>query len=296
MRKHLPSSSSLKVFETAARHGNFARAAEELSLTEGAVSRQIARLESFLNRKLFDRIGSRVKLNHVGLHYAKNIREILDRLDRDTQFIKGLPENSKSIDIACLPTFANRWLIPKLGEFRKEYPDITVNISVKTDPFILADSGFNAAIHFEHPAWTGVHKNFLFQESLIPVCSPQILEEGETLEQLSQLPLIHRHQNPEAWDIYAKEHGIIIEYPFRGVRYELHDMAISAAMAGLGVALVPLIYIDKELKDKTLIAPGPVSKKLNKNFCLITPLETDINEIALTTFKQWLHGQILQQS
>ncbi|OUY05959.1 LysR substrate-binding domain-containing protein [Acinetobacter populi] len=292
MRKHIPSSSSLKVFEAAARHGNFARAAEELSLTEGAVSRQIARLESFLNRKLFDRIGSRVKLNPVGEHYAQNIRETLDRLDRETQFIKGLPEGSKSLNISSLPTFSSRWLIPRLGRFRDKHPDITVNISVKTDPYILAESGFDAAIHFEHPAWIGTHRQFLFQENLIPVCNPLILGKSKAPNQLTNIPLIHRQQNPEAWDNYAKENGIILNYPFQGARYELHEMAISAAIAGLGVALVPSIYVEKELNEGSLIAPWPESKILSKKFCLIKSVETSRHESTLSAFEDWLDTEI----
>lgn len=147
MRRKLPSSASLQAFEAAARHNNFARAAAELSLTEGAVSRQIARLESFLNCKLFDRTGSRVKLNPVGSRYAHNVREMLERLDRDTQYISGMPEGNKSLEIAVLPTFASRWLIPRLSDFRIRHPEITVNIAARTDPFILTGSGFDAAVH-----------------------------------------------------------------------------------------------------------------------------------------------------
>ncbi|MBH3265066.1 LysR family transcriptional regulator, partial [Serratia marcescens] len=117
MRKKIPSSTSLQAFDAAARHGNFARAAEELSLTEGAISRQIARLESLLNCRLFDRMGSRVKINPVGARYAHHIRETLERLERDTQYIMGMPEGGKNLDIAVLPTFSSRWLIPRLSGF-----------------------------------------------------------------------------------------------------------------------------------------------------------------------------------
>lgn len=104
MRRKIPSSTSLQAFDAAARHGNFARAAEELSLTEGAISRQIARLESLLNCKLFDRTGSRVKLNPAGARYARHVHETLERLERDTQYIMGLPEGARvSILLSCRP-------------------------------------------------------------------------------------------------------------------------------------------------------------------------------------------------
>ena len=236
MRRKIPSSTSLQAFDAAARHGNFARAAEELSLTEGAISRQIARLESLLNCKLFDRTGSRVKLNPAGARYARHVHETLERLERDTQYIMGLPEGGKSLDIAVLPTFSSRWLIPRLNSFTSLYPDITLNIAANTDPFILTGSGFDAVVHFEHPAWAGMRTQFLFQETLVPVCHPSLLSQQDIFEQLNALPRIHRRQNPEAWHLYAREKGIHLDNPGQGVRYDLHEMAIAAVMARQGRA------------------------------------------------------------
>lgn len=292
MRRKIPSSNALQAFEAAARHENFARAAEELSLTEGAISRQIGRLESFLNCKLFDRIGSRVKLNLVGERYAHHVRETLERLDRDTQYIQGLPEGSKSLEISCLPTFASRWLIPCLGNFWQKHPDITVNIAIRTDPFILTGSGFDAAIHFEDPSWAGMRSQFLFEENLVPICHPRILSNKYLINQLDQLPLIHRRQNLEAWREYAQENGVILSHPAQGARYDLHEMAISAALAGLGIALVPHIYVKKELEDGVLIAPWPKSRLLKKRFCLVKPPEISINETTLVAFETWLKTEI----
>lgn len=292
MRRKIPSSSSLQAFEAAARHGNFARAAEELSLTEGAISRQIARLESLLKCRLFDRTGSRVKLNPVGARYAHNVRETLERLDRDTQYITGMPEGNRSLEIAALPTFASRWLIPRLNAFRLLHPDITLNISARLDPFILTGSGFDAAVHFEHPAWAGMRMHSLFQEHLLPICRPELLVDGDVCSQLNTLPRIHRRQNPEAWDNYARENGLTLDSPAQGVRYDLHEMAIAAALAGQGVALVPRMYVEKELSSKELVAPWPQSAVLSKSFCLVKPAETGINETALQVFEQWLFAEI----
>lgn len=296
MRRKIPSSASLQAFEAAARHGNFARAAQELSLTEGAISRQIARLESLLNCKLFDRIGTRVKLNSIGTHYARNVRETLERLDRDTQYIKGMPEGSKSLEIAALPTLSSRWLIPRLGSFTSQHPDITLNIAARTDPFILTGSGFDAAVHFEHPAWAGMHIQFLFRENLLPVCHPGLLTGKNVSLQLNSLPRIHRRQNPQAWEHYAQENEIVLDNPAQGVRYDLHEMAIAAALAGHGVALVPQMYIEKELSSGALVAPWPQSVTLSKNFCLVKPAERGVNETALQAFEQWLGDEIREHN
>lgn len=291
MRRKLPSSASLQAFEAAARHGNFARAAEELSLTEGAVSRQIARLEALLNCKLFDRTGSRVQLNPNGARYAHRVRETLERLDRDTQYLTGIPDGSRSLEIAAPPTFASRWLIPRLGGFRQKHPDIMLNIAVRTDPFILTGSGFDAAVHFDHPAWAGMRIQSLFQERLVPVCHPALLTDVDINAQLNHLPRIHRRQTPDAWHCYARESGIALANPALGVRYDLHEMAIAAALSGQGVALVPQVYVASELSSGTLVAPWPVATSLSKHFCLVKPVQTGVNEAALELFEVWLGEQ-----
>lgn len=271
MRRKIPSSAALLAFEAAARHGNFARAAAELALTEGAISRQIARLEALLDSKLFDRTGSRVRLNPAGARYARQVREILARLERDTHDVSGMPSDGHSLEIAVLPTFASRWLIPRLGRFAAQHPHIVVNIAARSDPFILPGSGFDAAIHFDHPAWTGMDVTFLFEEYLLPVCHAALLTNDGLPGQLNRLPRIHRRQNPDAWLLYARECGLALDNPAQGPRYDLHEMAIAAVLSQQGVALVPKMYVESELRAGTLVAPWPGSPTLAKRFCLIKP-------------------------
>lgn len=271
MRRKIPSSAALLAFEAAARHGNFARAAAELALTEGAISRQIARLEALLDNKLFDRTGSRVRLNPAGARYARQVREILARLERDTHDVSGMPVDGRSLEIAVLPTFASRWLIPRLGRFAAQHPHIVVNIAARSDPFILPGSGFDAAIHFEHPAWTGMEVTFLFAEYLLPVCHAALLTDDDLPGLLNRLTRIHRRQNPDAWLHYARECGLALDNPAQGPRYDLHEMAIAAVLSQQGVALVPKMYVESELRAGTLAAPWPGSPTLAKRFCLIKP-------------------------
>ncbi len=172
MRRKIPSNTALMAFEAAARHRSFARAADELALTEGAISRQIARLEAFLGITLFERIGNRVRLLPNGERYAVQVRASLDRLERDSRYVMGQSSDSTSLDIATIPTFAMRWLIPRLARFQQQHPGIEINLTERMAPFVLADSGFDAAIHFEHPAWAGMHTYPLVQEVLVPVCIP----------------------------------------------------------------------------------------------------------------------------
>lgn len=115
-----------------------------------------------------------------------------------------------------LPTFASRWLIPRLGRFAAQHPHIVVNIAARSDPFILPGSGFDAAIHFEHPAWTGMEVTFLFAEYLLPVCHAALLTDDDLPGLLNRLTRIHRRQNPDAWLHYARECGLALDNPAGG--------------------------------------------------------------------------------
>ncbi|VVE29610.1 LysR substrate-binding domain-containing protein [Pandoraea fibrosis] len=288
MTRKIPSNSALLAFEAAARHGSFARAAEELARTEGAVSRQIARLEAFLGVALFERVGNRVRLAPNGTRYAMQVREILDRLERDSLYLMGQPAEGASIDIAASPTFATRWLIPRLKRFQAAHPNITVHIAERMEPFLLAGSGFDAALHFEHPAWTGMHLHRLLEEILVPVCSPTLLSEAGTTPSLDTLPRLHRRQNPDAWQRYAQASGIELTNPAVGARYDLHSMLIEAAIAGLGVALVPRLYIDRELEQGRLVTPWPADNTVTKQFCLVLPEPIELSEGPVQAFANWM--------
>lgn len=288
MRRKIPSNSALMAFEASARHGSFARAADELALTEGAISRQIGRLEAFLGVMLFERVGNRVRLLPNGERYAVQVRESLDRLERDSQYLMGQPSDGASLDIATIPTFATRWLIPRLARFRELHPNITVHLAERMESFVLAGSGFDAAIHFEHPAWTGMRTHRLLHETLVPVCHPGLLDRGTGAVSLDELPRLHRRQNPDAWQSYAQETGIVLTNPAVGARYDLHGMLIEAALAGLGVALVPRLYIETELAEGRLVAPWPDGKSISKTFCLILPEPIRLSDGPIQVFANWL--------
>lgn len=291
MRRKIPSHAALMAFEAAARHGSFARAADELSLTEGAVSRQIGRLEAFLGVTLFERRGNRVRLLPNGERYAAQVRESLDRLERDSQYLMGQPNGGASLDIATIPTFAMRWLIPRLPRFRQKYPNIAVHLAERMEPFVLAESGFDAAIHFEHPAWAGMRTHRLLHEALIPVCHPALLTNSDGANALDTLPRLHRRQNPDAWQRYSQETGIVLSNPAVGARYDLHAMLIEAALAGLGVALVPRLYVEAELAQGRLAAPWPEGKTISKTFCFVLPEPIGLSREPIQAFAQWILGE-----
>ena len=257
-------------------------------MTQPPLTQAMQRLEGALGVALFERVGNRVRLAPNGTRYAVQVREILDRLERDSLYLMGQPIEGASIDIAAIPTFAPRWLIPRLKSFQDKHPNITVHIAECMEPFILAGSGFDAAIHFEHPAWAGMHLHRLLEEVLVPVCSPALLAEAVSNISLDELPRLHRRQNPDAWQLYAQEAGIVLTNSAVGARYDLHSMLIEAALAGLGVALVPRLYIEAELEQGRLVAPWPDGKAITKNFCLVLPEPLELSGEPLQAFAKWI--------
>lgn len=175
-----------------------------------------------------------------------------------------------------------------MKRFQNKHPNITVHIAERMDPFLFAGSGFDAAIHFEHPAWAGMHLHHLLEEVLVPVCSPALLANADANISLDELPRLHRRQNPDAWQIYAQESGIVLTNPAVGARYDLHAMLIEAALAGLGVALVPRLYIGTELEQGRLVAPWPEGKAITKNFCLVLPEPIGLSEAPVQAFAEWI--------
>lgn len=298
-RKHIPGTQTLMAFEAAARHGSFARAADELALTEGAISRQIAKLEAQLDIRLFLRTGNRVTLSEAGVHYADQVRDILARLERESRRVSAQPVDGGVLDIAVIPTFATRWLIPRLGDFARQHPELIVNLAERADPFLINGSGFDLAIHFDHPAWTGTAKVPLFSEALVPVCSPSLLK-GPTkgskrkgVPPLAGLPLLHKRSTPDAWQQFDAETGLLAGNSAAGSHFDLYSMIIAAATAGLGVGLVPACYVAQELARGDLVAPWPADSQLAKTYAVLVPDERR-DTARVTCFVDWLAEQARQ--
>lgn len=156
MRRFIPGTSVLIAFEAAARLGSFSRAAAELCLSESAVSKQIAKLESFLKLRLFDRANGHFGLSEAGAAYIADVRKALDKLEADTRNAANFHMARKELEIAALPTFANKWILPRLRNFVRSHPDIVVSISGRAEPFDFYEAQFSAAVHFSDPLWKGV--------------------------------------------------------------------------------------------------------------------------------------------
>ncbi|MER8895534.1 LysR family transcriptional regulator [Mesorhizobium sp. C386A] len=290
-RRLLPSTSALAAFESVARLGSFTAAAQELDLTQGAVSRQIALLEEQFGRRLFERDSRNVRLSTAGEIYAEAVRAALGQL-RDAAL--GLMSNRHSgmLNLAILPTFGTRWLMPLIPDFVAENPDITINFVTRIGRFDFARERLDAAIHHGQPDWPDADSTLLMRETVMPVVSPDFLASRDitTAADISRLPLLHMATRPGAWGEWFEEQGLSAPIG-PGMQFEQFGTVAQACMAGLGVALLPQVLIAGELQRGQLVqAPGQPMQSRSAYY-LVVPNDKR-GHPPVVSFRDWLLGQV----
>lgn len=258
MQRHLPSLAALQCFEASARHLSFTRAAKELHITQSAVSRQIRSLEEQLGIRLFDRSAQGLRLSSDGASYLPAIRAALDKMESATLQLLANQGTAGVLNIAVLPTFGTRWLIPRLPAFRARAPDITVNILTKLEPFDLDAENIDLAISYGEQPWPHAVSYPLMGEAIAPVCSPDLLKRPPALKRPTDLrnhTLLQMATRPGAWKVWFDGIGLSGANAFRGPAFEHFSMVVQAAIAGLGIAVVPLFLVSEELANGRLVMP-----------------------------------------
>jgi DNA-binding transcriptional LysR family regulator len=289
MRRRIPNTSTLTAFESAARHESFTKAAIELSLTQGAVCRQIGGLEDYLGIKLFRRTRRGVLLTDAGRVYAKQIAGQLGAIERDTLSLMAHHGKKLGIELAVMPTFATCWLIPRLRSFYEANPDVQINLTTQTRPFLFDQTEFDAALYHGIAGWPGTAADFLMREEAIPVCSPRLMAGRDALtpEQISELPLLQQSTRPYAWRDWFASLGLDVAGDMAGMRLELFTMLAKAASQGMGVALIPPMLIEAELMSGELVVAMNHSVVGNTAYFLILP-ENKSDEPVLQAFRDWI--------
>ena len=256
-KRLVPSMTALQCFEAAARHLSFTRAAEELHLTQSAVSKQVAQLEEMLHHHLFLRIRRRLQLTPAGALYLAEVNKILTQLDMSSRYVQTYGERTEVLKVATQPSFGVRWLIPGLKGFGKRHPNIHLDIRNEMEPFALLQGSADVVFFFGQGTWPGATCVELFGEQVVPVCAPELLA-GRTLADataLAELVLLQSTSRPEAWHEWFREQGLQTDNSYHGPRFDTFYMALSAAQAGCGVALVPQYLAARELADGSLVVP-----------------------------------------
>jgi len=295
VRRKLPSTGALEAFEAAARHQSFTKAAEELAVTQSAVCRQVAALEGFLDVRLFSRTRRGVALTEAGLDYARSVAARLDEVERDTLELMARGGRGSALELAVVPTFGTRWLLPRLPAFRAAQPDVVVHLSSRTRPFLFTDTPFDAAIHAGEAGaadWPGTERRALMDETLIAVASPALAARGRPANAAdwAALPLLQQSTRPYAWRQFFERLGLAVAQPMAGPRMELFSMLAEAAVQGMGVALTPPWFVREELAQGRLVDIAPRAVSSGRAYALIYP-EQKAESPALQAFAAWLAAE-----
>ncbi|WP_122073745.1 LysR family transcriptional regulator [Pseudophaeobacter sp. EL27] len=291
-RRFLPSISALRALEALDRLGSASAAAEELSLTQGAVSRQLQSLEAQLGVSLVQRDRKKLHLSPEAETYAREIREALDKITQSTLRVQAAPL-AGTLNLAILPAFGMRWLMPRLPEFARRHPDITINMTTRLQAFSFGSEPIDAAIHFGNSDWPGTDSMLLKSEQLLPVCSPDLVPVGTYIppQKILKMPLLHIQTRPTAWVDWFELHGVSTSpESLGGTMYDQFSTITQAALHGLGVALMPDYLVEQDIATGRLTGLQPQATEAAGAYYLVWP-KTKSRDPALTKFRQWLEGQ-----
>jgi LysR family transcriptional regulator, glycine cleavage system transcriptional activator len=276
---------------------SFTRAARELNVTQSAVSRQIRQLEEHVGQPLFRRLKQRLSLTEPGEAYFAAIRDLLDRAEAATLQVMAYGSGGGMLTIALLPTFGSRWLVPRLGHFTARHPDIQLNMVAEVKPFEFAGSDIDAAIHFGSESWPGAIFHRLMGEVVVPVAAPALLEGRARMERpddVGRFALLQHATRPQAWQEWLRACGVEHLDGRTGPRFEQFHMVIQAAIAGLGLAVLPRFLIRDELTSGRLVVviDRPVTSE-HAYYFVYPERKAELQRVAV--FRDWLLEQCAAQ-
>jgi LysR family transcriptional regulator, glycine cleavage system transcriptional activator len=294
MAFRLPPLSALRVFEAAARHNSFQKAASELNLTASAVSHAIQTLENWLGVALFHRGSRGLKLTAAGEAYAPMVNQALTILARATDRLPGR-KASGTLAISSAPTFAHKVLLPLLDKFIAENSEIRVTVDTSRRRVDLTLDNFDIAIRFAPANKPGPDWTLLAAETLMPACSPAFkkkLDRPLDADVLSRVPLIHVTSSTTDWEHWFAANGIAIPPSFdAGLRVDTFQMGADAAARGLGVMLGRSPLLDDEIASGRLVTLGAKTITSGDAYWLITP-EAEFQRPEVKLFRDWLLAEL----
>lgn len=294
MRRSLvPDIANLQAFESAARHGNFTRAAEELNLTQSAVSRQIGDLERQTGLLLFERVRQRVVLSEAGNRLLPEVRRLLAQSEQLMIRAVAAADKDESLSVATLPTFGSRWLMPRLPDFLAQRPSVALSFESRSEPFDFQQEGFDLAIHYGQPTWAKATSTFLCSENVLPVAGAGLAGRlaAATPADLIAAPLLHLTTRPRLWAQWFEANGIAAENTFRGNRFDQFSMIIGAVLAGMGVALLPSYLIEDDIRTGALVPVFDLPMATEFGYYIVQPEDRQHNLVA-NSFRDWLLAQV----
>jgi LysR family glycine cleavage system transcriptional activator len=288
MPRQLPPLNALRAFEAAARSESFTRAAEELCVTQGAVSHQVKALEATLGIKLFNRERQRLVITDAGREYLNVVRDALDRIAAGTERVLQR-QNSGVLTVSTSPDFAAKWLVNRLGRFGEAHPDIDLRVSATMHHIDFVREEVDVAVRHGDGNWPGLDATRLCIEQLFPVCSPKLMSGRNKIAKpsdLSRSPLLHLDDS-KAWAQWFEAAGVPAPQLPHGLTLNRASMLIDAAIDGQGVALARTALAASDLISGRLVRPFELSLKLSKTYWIVCPKATSAKP-KIATFRDWL--------
>ena len=293
MPVHFPPIAALRALESAARHLSYTRAAKELHVTQSAISHQIHHAEQLWGVKLFRRRGRGLALTEAGEALAPVVRDFIFRITSTLEDLKEEDESPSDLRVTLLQSFAFKWLVPRLGHFNHDYPDIDVWISTSDVLVEFDQETADVGIRLGYGNWGSLHEELLLTEYVFPVCSPYFLREhgapGEPKD-LLDLPLLRRSAIDilPRWRDWFREAGVVVRRMPSGTKFPQTSLALQAAIDHQGIALARSAHVLDDLNAGRLIRlfPEVVCRSSASYYFVCTPGRE--NEPDIAAFRQWL--------
>lgn len=292
MARRLPPLTALPSFEAAARHLSFSKAADELHVTHGAVSRAIRNLEDHIGVRLFVRATRSVRLTAAGASYAAEVRQALDRLAAATAIVRGERADG-TLNVSTLDSFAAKWLVPRLFRFRRAHGDIDVRLSTSEKLADFITDGMDIAVRYGRGQYPGLKAELLLEEEVFPVCAPSFLEGTPALHKASDLArftLIHDDFHID-WAMWLRSVGVEGVDAHRGPVYHSSEHAVQAAVMGEGIALGRSALVADDLAAGRLVRPFELRLPAGLAYYVVYPPKAS-QQPKVKAFRDWLFSEI----
>lgn len=305
MRRYIPSSTALKCFEASVRHLSFTKAAEELHLTQSAVSRQIRNLEEFLSRDLFIRLNKRLVLTGTGAAYYKEVVPLLDGMENACLRMLHREDEKTTLTISALPTLASYWLMPLLAEFQLAHPQFQIKVRSLDDAAKIDPESIDIILHYGGDHWPRAISHQLMKEKVIAVCSPALLErigadraldkmtDAWRVEDVTAFPFLHLSSRINAWPDWMVAQGLE-SGSFAGASFAHFHMLLEAAKNSMGIAIMPTILAQRSIQNGELVAPFGSAVITPHEYLLSYPADkADLEQVVI--FRDWLLAKRSEQ-
>lgn len=295
--KRMPPLNSLRVFEAAARHLSFTKAADELHVTPGAVSQQIKALEDFIGAPVFRRQKRALLLTDEAQASLPILREGFDRLSEAGRILSSRVDSGK-LTVSVAPSLAAKWLVPRLDHFHEKHPEVDVWVSADMEVVDFAADDVDLAIRYGSGGYDGLETEHLMSETIVPVCSPRLLIGDHPLKaphDLAHHTLLHdgspdKDESCPTWPMWLKAAGVSEIDGERGPKFNQSSLVIEAAVAGKGVALAKSQLALADLEAARLVIPFDMTTPSDFSYYVVHPPSRAASQ-AVKAFKAWLHEE-----